>query len=357
MDGRWVVAFMLGLAFVLAIGASMLPRVGPHEIMSQQVNLFLDDHLPRPVEWERVDISIDPPRLVVQGVTAGVARNGEPVIRAAKISLEAYPESLRRGMVRLSEVSIDDLALRLEWSGEGWRWLEERERETDPPVAAASQTGSPGAATPPAETFPPPTWKVEKGRVWIVDQGADPPREFELREVVAEMRPNAGGAVFSASGSVLGGRIEGHGEGSAADVFAANLDLKNVDLAPLAVYAKAVERATGRVSGSVALEGKGDSSWRIDANLEIQQSDLQVQKLGLKGAVKIRVAVRPAKEGNVRGNFRIDASDAALDMDGIYKKPPGKRAEVSGDFRIDDERQLEIGSFHLSIGGSGEERP
>ena len=358
VDGRWVVAFLIVVPIALAIGASLVPRLGPREIMSHQVNRVLAGFLPQPVEWERVDVSLDPPRLTVQGVTAGAAPNEEPLLRAKTIALEVDADALRRGIVELRQGVVDEMVLRLEWSGEEWRWIEDSQREMQKPEVVSDASVLEGAPPPPSserENFP--QWTIHRSRVWIVDGGVEPPREFEFSEVEAEIRPTQEGVEFSWAGNFLGGSFRGRARGSEAHEFTGGLEIEDIDLAPFRPYAPPVARAAGRVSGTVKLSGTRSSDWSVDCDLTIREADLRIKTLDLKGRVELQATARPTKRGTVDGDFRIGASDAALDMDGIYKKPPGKSAHVSGDFQIEPERKLKIGSFRLSIGNSDAGRP
>ncbi len=354
MDGRWVVGFLIVVPVALAIGASLVPRLGPREIMRHQVGQLLAGVLPQPVDWERIEVSLDPPRLTVQGVTAGVASNGEPLLRAETIALEVEEDALRRGIVELREVVVDGMALRLEWSGEEWRWIEDDLPETPAPEVA-SDASDPG--TPASENQDALRWKIVRSRVWIVDGGVEPSREFAFSGIEAEVEPTRDGATLSGSGNFLGGSFRGNAQFSESREVSGVLDVEEVDLAPFRPYAPPVSRASGLVSGTFKLDAKTPSDWVAKCDLALQDADLQIRDLDLKGDIQLEVTVRPTKEGRADGDFRIGASGAALDMGGVYKKPPGKPADVSGDFQVEAGRKVKIGSFRLSIGNLDTGRP
>ncbi|MED5262589.1 MAG: hypothetical protein VX574_09365 [Myxococcota bacterium] len=354
VDGRWVVGFLIVVPIALAIGASLVPRLGPREIMRHQVGEFLAGVLPQPVDWERIEVSLDPPRLTVQGVTAGVASNGEPLLRAETIALEVEEDALRRGMVELREVVVDGMVLRLEWSGEEWRWIEDDLPATSAPEVA-SDASDPGST--PSENRNSPRWTIVRSRVWIVDRAVEPPREFAFSGVEAEVQPTRDGADVSGSGSFLGGSFRGNARVSESREVSGVLDVEEIDLAPFRPYAPPVSRASGLVSGTFKLDAKTPSDWLAKCDLALRDADLQIKDLDLKGDLQLEVTVRPTKQGRADGDFRIVASDAALDMGGVYKKPPGKPADVSGDFQVEAGRKVKIGSFRLSIGNLDAGRP
>ena len=358
MDGRWVVGFLIVVPIALAIGASLVPRLGPREIMRHQVGQLLAGVLPQPVDWERIEVSLDPPRLTVQGVTAGVASNGEPLLRAETIVLEVEEDALRRGMVELREAAVDGMVLRLEWSGEEWRWIEDDLPETSAPEVAPDAS-DPGEApgSPASENQDSFRWTIVRSRVWIVDRAVEPPREFEFSGVEAEVQPTRDGAEISGSGSFLGGSFRVNARVSESLEVSGVLDVEEIDLAPFRPYIPPVSRASGLVSGTFKLDAKTPSDWVAKCDLALREADLQIKNLDLKGDIQLEVTVRPTKPGRADGDFRIGASDAALDMGGIYKKPPGKPADVSGDFQVEAGRKVKIGSFRLSIGNLNTGRP
>ena len=358
VDGRWVVGFLIVVPVALAIGASLVPRLGPREIMRHQVGQLLAGTLPQPVDWERIEVSLDPPRLTVQGGTAGVASNQEPLLRAETISLEVEEDALRRGMVELREAVIEGMVLRLEWSGEEWRWIEDDLPETAAPgvASAASDPGEdPGSPSFENQDFP--RWRIVRSRVWIVDRAVAPPREFAFSEVEAEVQSTRDGADLSGSGNFLGGSFRGNARVSESRNVTGILDVEEVDLAPFRPYAPSVSQASGVVSGTFKLDAKTPSDWLAKCDLALRDADLKIKDLDLKGDLQLQMTVRPTKQGRVDGDFRIGASDAALDMGGVYQKPPGKPADVSGDFQVEAGRKVKIGSFRLSIGSSDAGQP
>lgn len=357
VDGRWVVAFLIVVPIAIAIGASLVPRLGPREFIRHQVDLLLKAHLPSPVGWRRVDVSLDPPRVIVRGVTAGSASGSEPVFRAETVTLEVDPEPLRQGIVELQEVTIEDMALRIEWTGQKWSGFEHRDPTTPASSAESNEVVLANNEQSSDKIDKVPEWRIERGRVWIVDRSVEPAREFELSQVKAQIRPHEDRTSMLFDGRFLGGALVARAQGSLLDAFTMSLDLEDLDLASFGAYAPARVHALGRVSGTVEIVGTGPSQWKVESDLHVREADWSVKSLDLRGDLDVQAEIHSTTEGGVAGVFRIGALGAALEMGDDTKKPPGRLAEVIGDFRIGPDRQLEIGSFRLSAVDSGEVQP
>ena len=341
MNGRLIVAFLVGIPLVLAVGATLLPRVGPHEIMRHQVTRLAEEIFPAPVAWDRVEISMDPPEIQIVNVTAGSAETSAFWWRIEIVRLVVVPESLRRGLVRVKEVTLSKAELDvvggpLNAVGALVAPRVRKEDHSDPEAAADEKSLFDFAL------------RIEDGTIRVHDTRVDPPEVLVFTKTQLRLDPEAAGSVVKGSARVRPeGRIDAAGRVSLEGDFELNLSVKGLDLAILPRYLAGLQSASGTLSGPISIRGKGGQVSAGTATLRGDPARLALKSLVVDGPLGLEVTLATGPGGAVRGRVTIDANDASLVVEDAYRKAPGTPALAHGDFAIDPEGGFELGGVGL----------
>lgn len=338
MNGRWVVAWLVGVSVLIAVGVSLLPRAGPRELMRHQVELLLAEILPGPVAWKRVEIFLDPPAIRVSELAAGPVAGLPVVLRAESAWLDVAPQPLRRGIVEVRNVRFEQAVIDTAWR---------------PGDAAAEEPGKVAAVANPGGEAPLFDFgiDVEGATVRIEDARVEPPLQMVLSPVAFRLVPGPEGSKLEGSARVVsGGRIEVRGDLEASGGF--DLDLRVEDLAwsVLSPYVAFLGAGSGTVSGEIAVRGSRAGWAGAEAELLVREAALALNAMQIDGPFALRATAVPLPGGGAQGELFVDAGQASLVIDEAYRKQAGKPAKLRADFAVDPRGALEVGDFELSIG-------
>jgi uncharacterized protein involved in outer membrane biogenesis len=349
VNGRLIVAFLLGIPLVLAVGSTFLPRVGPHEIMRHQVARLAEEILPAPVVWGRVEISMEPPEIQIIDVTAGPAESSAPRWRVENIRLELAPAPLRRGLVRVEEVTLSKVTVEVvRGAGDA---VGVPDAVPDQEISGENDPGLVVATNGEEKSLFDFVLHIEDGTLRVEDTRIDPPEILLFNKIQLRLDPEPGGSVVKGSARVgPEGRIDAVGRFSLDGDFELILSVEGLDLAILPRYLAGLESASGTLSGPISLRGKDGHVSAGKATLRAEQAQLEWESLAVDGPLELAVTLAPGPDGALRGRLAIDAKNASLAVQDAYRKAPGTSASVHGEFAVGPDGGFELGEFDLSIG-------
>ena len=340
MSGRFVVACLVGISVLVALGISFLPRAGPRELMRHQVELLLAELLPGPVAWKRVEIFLDPPAIRVSELAAGPIAGLPVVLRAEGAWLDVAAQPLRRGIVEVHNVRFEQAVIDTAWR---------------PGEAAAEKPAEVAAVASPEDNAPLFDFgiNVEGATVRIEDSRVEPPLQVILSEVAFHLAPSPEGSALAGSARVVpGGRIEVKGALAASGGFELDVGVDDLASSVLQPYLALLGVGSGTVSGEIAVRGSRSGWAGAEAELFVQEAALALNAMQIDGSFGLRVTAVPLQGGGAQGEVFVDADQASLVLEGAYRKEAGKPAKLRADFAVDPQGVLEVGDFELSIGRS-----
>jgi hypothetical protein len=361
VNGRWVALCIVAIALVVAFVTTLLPRVGPKELIRHQVTLFLEEHLPAPVSWDRVEVSLDPPRIEIFDVSAGRVRNERPLLEAEQVIIEVELDSLRRGIARPRAGTLRGLFLRLDPEADSLRDLfgaGSSSAEAKQVSPAASESAAP--KEPPAaigqdatEAQPNLRWSLLDGEVVVVlagPEGTEAPLLLDLRAQF-EPDPDTGAGLFEAHARAgSGGSLALRGQIGASDRGDASLEIAGLEVRPLAEWGDVGGVSKGLATGLISVFFDAGRPERVHVDVEIRAAKMTIENVDLEGRLGLRATLWWQAGGARRGTFEIDAGNAKLDVEGAYAKPVGRPATLRGSFRMDPSGRFGLEDFELSVG-------
>jgi hypothetical protein len=152
-----------------------------------------------------------------------------------------------------------------------------------------------------------------------------------------------------------GGRLSGRGDWNGESISNFSMELSSVAAAPFLPVVPDARQLSGTLSGRFQLTPSGGASNRLQVRLELQESVLHLQGARLAGTLKLQAELNAeaawvGSEGPL-GHFELDAGQAELDYRGVFHKPAGTPALLSGVLRRRPDRGLELRDLHWKIHG------
>jgi hypothetical protein len=323
---------LVGLLGVVALFAG-LPRLAASDLVRARIEAAGRRATGREVGYARLRFAWLPPRLRVEEARiAGARPSDPPFLEAATADLELSLAPLFARTLVVDKLVVKGATLRLARSARG---LDLPRPEREPRDAAgkgggedaggAGGGGGAGLALAVREVV------LRGSQVDFTDGTVKPPAAFEVEDLSARARGEALDApiVFEAQGRVGGGRIEAAGSARLAGDADAEIELDAVSVSLLAAYVEDLERAAGAVSGTLRTVREGEAAPRLDADLQVEDAKLGFDGFGLEGRLRLRAKLAGSLAAP-SGSFELDATQAALDYAGGFRKPVGTEATLSG---------------------------
>lgn len=328
------------------------PSSLPNQVVSERVAEMASKSLPFDIRWKSMAINRDPPEVALEDCELRM-KPGDPLLMTAeRVVLRAEPGSLEARQPRIEGVVLEGPRLSVVRSASGWEpWnflgsdggqkSNNRDRRDKTPELAPKASG--GGL---------PFFRIERGTILFRDTALDPAMEWTLENVEVRGVQETAGQPYEIVGgaeSSSGGTITLEGSVRETGKSEVNLSFSELLLAPLARYSKELSGFRAPVSG-MAKVVVADSSWqKLSARLRSPKATLRVEEINLRGALELTLEIRPEPLGGASGKFDLDATDAALNLAGSYRKPAGSPAQVEGTFLFTPGGKLELDKVNLSI--------
>ncbi len=150
-----------------------------------------------------------------------------------------------------------------------------------------------------------------------------------------------------------GGALEIAGTGRIGGPVDVTLELKDVDLKPVAEAAPRVARLEGKANGEIRFAGDPRAPDSFDVDVASRDTVLALKDIALRKTVSLRADLKQlvGDERSGRARFDIDATLARLVMgNGVYRKKVGQPASVVGVIRRDARGDWVLDQAHLKVG-------
>ncbi|MDJ0869139.1 MAG: DUF748 domain-containing protein [Myxococcota bacterium] len=338
------VALVLVLLVGVAVGAALLllPGYLEGEAVGGQLRAAARAATGREVGWDGLSFAVFPPRLVVEHPTVRAsAESEEALARAERVALQIELLPLLARALVVDSLVLEGVEVSLVRTDDGIE-LPLRPGDSD----AADPGGAAGFALAVREL------RLSDSVLRLEDRTVDPPARWELRELNASARGSSLDAPLDLELSAAlasGGRAKLSGtltlDGPVIDL---DVGLEAFDLAPVTPYLGDDVRLAGRVAGSAKVRGPVDALEAIDLDLDIEESDLAMDQVAVRGRVTMAARLRGALAAP-EGDFEIDATRASLDYGGAFHKEPGRPATAKGRLVPTREGKLGVDDVHVKI--------
>lgn len=305
------IAFGILLALLLALLAVLLPRLIESDEIQTTLRARATEALGTPVDWNRLEVGLLPPRLVLETprLLADSAAEGWG-LSADSIDLRLSLGGLLRRRVEIDSLVLKGVELVVTRTADGLQL---------PLVAAGSESSAPdGVSSPDAPSTPSPAdarpseapadarsseapagdpapsrvaldlhrLVIEGGRIVLRDRTLVEPIEWQLEDLRLEARGSgseSGGSdpigidasarLFTGAREI--GALATTGTLTRTGVYELEITVEELLLRELAAYLPDLA-LEGRLSGRISLDGAGTTPTRTDV-------DLRVQGIGLSG--------------------------------------------------------------------------
>jgi hypothetical protein len=263
---RWLVALALAGVFVLLAG-----RFGLSRLAGRRLGQYLTQRIGVAVEIDAVHLRW-PLAIAADGFVLRLAADGEPVLRAARLSVWPDVRALARGKARLRRAELERPFLHLRREPGGTMTV-----VGVPSDHAANGARGAGVALVVDRV------EIRDGVVRVTDAGRAKEPAFNLRVFrldVPRLRMYGEGGFgrtrfegeigLARGGGVLSGEYRGRGPEAGLHVDGRLVDL---DLVPLADYLPGPRLARGRAAGTLAFDWR-DDLFRLQGDVVLTDLDL-----------------------------------------------------------------------------------
>ncbi|MCH7707868.1 MAG: DUF748 domain-containing protein [Myxococcales bacterium] len=329
---------LTGLFLVLLVLAKFvappLLNSGP---IHRQIEVVLTDAMTRDIRFVDMRIDLLPPSIVLKDLwVAPQSADDPPLIQGGEVELYLAVGPLLRGQLVIDSFQIKEARVRFVRTAEGIEQglLSPRdgasiEREDDQRAGVDLAVRHLELTNVVLEfedrTFDPPiVWALTDLDGTFDTDGLGDPYRARLH---VEMQ---GGGEINATGSIhRDGRLE------------ARYELSRFPIQLLGAYFKEFDRVAGEVSGTVETRGPRGDPDPIEFDLHWQRADIRIDEIELHGDLTLK--------GRMTGGlaapqvvFAVDATQATLAFAQVYKKPPGKPAQIEGRIFQGDDGALKV---------------
>ena len=337
---RVAAALLLLVVLVVATAVALAPRILGSVAVRGAIGRAAAEALGRSVQHEELRVGLFPPSLiVVQPAVAGEHEDSPLFATARNVSLQVALLPLLAGAIVVDSVVIDGPVLNIERTKGGVVLL-----------GAASPTSPTSEAGPPQEAEAEPSGvslavlslEIRDGTIIVLDSTLSPAVEWRLQGVTgkAHLRPAGDSFAFELATEVAtGGRIEVRGEASFDAELDAVVRVEELVLGAGSPYL-AFENTSrtgepnepplleGFASGSIEARGAAASPDLV-FDLALQEGLIRFDEIEISGPLQV-TAVLSGPLGWNEGSFDIDATHAEIRYSGMFTKPAGTKAQVSG---------------------------
>jgi hypothetical protein len=348
---RALAAIAAVLALALLALAIALPRIAASDAVRARLVAAVEDAARREFTVKTISAGLFPPHLELgEPALAGDADGPSAAARSAELRLAVLPLLARVVVVR--SLVVEGAAVHLVRDAAGVHLA-----GTDlPEPTKPERTDTPEAEDADrSDGFSLAVQRVvlRDGAVRFDDRTREPAARVELRQVELELKGRTLEApvdVTLRSALAGGGTIALTGSGRPDGPFAADIELRDVELAPFAAYVEG-SQLPARIGGALSISGKERTPDHLKLALAIADP-FRVGSLSASGPVSLTADL----EGDLRaphGPFELDASEGELSFGSGFTKPRGERARAVG--RIRRERThgastLRLEAVDLTVG-------
>jgi len=338
------------IALVLAVGV-LGAALGAGRIATVLVNApanrawvlaLAEEVLGRDVEVSVFAVGVFPPVLGAAEVrVAGATRGAPAVLEARRVELRVALVPLVAGAVVIDSLVIDEPLVRLVRTDRGLEL---------PVPAGADGAGLAERVDRGGSSVAVRSVAARDGRIHFEDRTLSPPRSREVGGVDFSLRGHSPDAPSEFDLSVkpeAGGQFQARGTASPSGALELEGEFRNFPLESIAPYLSFASELGGGVSGTVRHRGPALAPERWAGDLQLDDAHVRVGEFELAGPLVVHFEVsRPF--GDADGRFEIDATGADVRLGGVYAKPPGRPADLTGRF-VSVEGRLGVDDLHLRI--------
>ena len=348
---RALAAIAAVVALVVLALAIALPRIAASDAVRARLVAAVQDATRREFTVKTISAGLFPPHIeLAEPALAGDADGPSASARSAELRLAVLPLLARVVVVRslvVEGASVhllrDDAGVHL--AGTDLPEPPKPERTETPDAEEADRSDGFSLAVQRVV--------LRDGAVRFDDRTRDPAARLELRSVELELKGRSPEAPVDVTlRTALGGEgtIALTGSGRRNGPFAAEIELRDVELAPFAPYAEGAE-LPGRIGGAISISGKELTPDHLKLALAIAEP-FRFGSLAASGPVLLTADL----DGDLRapqGPFELDASKGELSFGSSFTKPRGEKARAVG--RIRRERThgastLRLEAVDLTVG-------
>ncbi len=307
---RTLAALVVVFVLVLAALAWYAPRLIERPEVKERIAAAARDATGRELRYEKLDVRVFPPRLVVEGVRLEGGPQKEP-LAAERVELRVALMPLLARTVLVDALVISGAELQLARTVGGVELPielpeDEPEPEAEAEAAAKQEAKATGVAVAVREV------RIEHSTLTLVDRTVKPAVEWKLADVDASARGRIGTDLpieIDLAAKLGAAPLSVEGEVTPGGKLDVKLALADFGLAPLGPY----------LPPELTLAGNADL------------------ELALAGEVE-----------NCAGPLALDLTDAAITRGDTFRKPAGERAALTGRVvREGDAFRLEDGKLAL----------
>lgn len=325
---------LLALLVLTKFVATPLLNSGP---IHRQIETTLTDAMMRDIRFADMRIDLLPPSIVLKDPwVAPKSPDDPPLIQGGEVELYLAVAPLLRGQLIIDSLEIKEVRARFVRTAEGIEQglLSPRdgasiEREADQRAGVELAVRHLELTNVVLEfedrTFDPPiVWALTDVDGTFDTDGLGDPYRARLH---VEMR---GGGEINATGSI-------HRDGR----LKARYELSRFPIHLLGAYFKEFDRVAGEVSGTVETRGPRGDPDPIEFDLRWQQADVRIDEIVLHGDLTLKGRMTGGLKAP-QVQFAVDATQATLAFAQVYKKPPGKPAQIEGRIFQGDDGVLKV---------------
>jgi len=332
---KWLLRGAIALAALLVIAliglAIALPRIAGSAAVRERIESAARDALGRELRFEKLEAGILPPALrIVAPRIAGDSEKAPPLLEAKSISLRLALLPLLARTVAIDSLVVDGASLRLTRTKSGIELptASHGAGAAKPHTSASADEKGSGSGVSVAVRG----LSLRESTVVLVDRSVEPAATWELRDLRADARGHLLSEKVDVDASAVlasGGKLRVEGGASVGGPVDLALELTKVALAPLAPYARGVEKLDGVLSGKAKIAGKPSDPDLASADLDVD--GLELVRGALRASGRLRVETELATPLRApSGSFRADAEGAELAWGGSFHKAAGVPAQITG---------------------------
>jgi hypothetical protein len=331
-NGQRALAAAAAVVAVLVIALAIaLPRIAASDAVRAKLVEALQDATRREFSVKTISAGLFPPHLELEApALAGDAEGPSAAARSAELRLAVLPLLARVVVVKSLVVEGGSVHLVRDETGVRLAGTDLPE----PPEPERAETPD-DESTDRSDGFSLAVQRVvlRDAALRFDDRTREPAARVELGDVELEVKgrsPDAPVDVTFRAALAAGGTVAITGSGRRTGPFRADVELRDVALAPFAAYAGSAE-LPARVGGTIALSGKTTQPDHLKLALEIAEP-FRVGELSVSGPVSLTAEL----DGDVRapqGPFEIDATKSEILFGSGFAKAQGEKALAAGRIR------------------------
>lgn len=286
---------------------------------------------------------------VAEVQVSGETREAPALLEARHMDLKLALVPLFAGAVAVDSLVMEDPLLRLVRTERGL----ELPNPTSANEARLLQPVAPGGTPVAVRSI-----AVRDGRIHFEDRTLSPSRIVEIQGIDFSIRRHSVELLSDLEFSVTpeaGGTLHARGTGSTSGGVEIEGEFRDFTLDSISPFVAFASRLEGRASGTVRHRGRLLAPERWVGDLQLRDARVWIGEFEISGVLGVHFDVsRPFADAE--GRFSIDATAADVRLGGVYAKPPGRPADLTGRF-VSVEGRLGVDDLHLRIGEPVAGRP